>query len=76
MEIWKPEEVKWNVTDEPCGFIAISDPLVMRSAAGWYVGEVCKEQAEDMQYIAPYCRMTDYYETPEQAHAVLQEMMQ
>lgn len=73
MEIWKPDEIVWNQDDT---YMAVSDPLVMASAAGWYVGEVCKEVCGDDYYIAPYCRITDYYATPEQAHAVLQEMMQ
>ena len=50
--------------------LEISEPIVMASAAGWYVGTVYKEpECDDM--IAPYSRGTHYVATPEQAEQML-----
>jgi len=51
--------------------LEISEPIVMASAAGWYVGSVYKEpECDDM--IAPYSRHTPYYvATPEEAEQLL-----
>tara|TARA_B100000085_G_scaffold228469_1_gene214451 strand:- start:394 stop:612 length:219 start_codon:yes stop_codon:yes gene_type:complete len=42
----------------------VSESIVMASAAGWYVGAICKE---DDGFIQPYDRYTDYFATPEEA---------
>lgn len=42
----------------------VSDPIVMASAAGWYVGAVCKDP-DCGGMIVPFDRYTDYYATPE-----------
>ena len=44
----------------------VSEPIVMASAAGWYVGAICKEDG----FIQPYDRYTQYM-TKEQAQVVL-----
>ena len=51
--------------------LEVSEPIVMASAAGWYVGAVYKEpECDDM--IAPYSRHTPYYvATPEEAEQLL-----
>ena len=50
--------------------LEVSEPIVMASAAGWYVGAVYKEpECDDM--IAPYRRDTHYVATPEQAEQML-----
>ena len=48
----------------------VSEDIVMASAAGWYVGAICKEGG----FIQPYDRYTDYYATPEEAAKVLEAM--
>ena len=37
----------------------VSDPIVMASAAGWYVGAICKDPDCDGM-IVPFDRYTDY----------------
>ena len=46
----------------------VSENIVMASAAGWYVGAICKE---DDGFIQPYDRYTDYFATPEEAEKFL-----
>ena len=48
-------------------YMEISEPIVMASAAGWYVGKICKEDG----FIEPYDRFTEYFATPEEAQVVL-----
>ena len=50
--------------------LEVSEPIVMASAAGWYVGAVYKEPECDGM-IAPYRRDTHYVATPEQAEQLL-----
>ena len=47
----------------------VSENIVMASAAGWYVGSICKE---DNGFILPYDRYTDYFATPEEASKFLE----
>ena len=49
--------------------IQVSENIVMASAAGWYVGSICKE---DNGFIQPYDRYTDYFATPEEASKFLE----
>ena len=51
--------------------LEVSENIVMASAAGWYVGAICKENDG---FIQPYDRYTDYYATPEEAAKVLETM--
>ena len=61
MEVMKDiNDIKWN-TD------GISEPIVMASAAGWYVGAIDKSEG----FIQPYDRYTDYM-TQEDAIAELE----
>ena len=50
----------------------VSDPIVMASAAGWYVGKICKGE----YCIEPYDRYTEYFATPEEANVVLTTPME
>ena len=47
----------------------VSENIVMASAAGWYVGSICKENDG---FIQPYDRYTDYFATPEEASKFLE----
>ena len=48
----------------------LSGPLVMRSAAGWYVGELCL--ADDLpNFPQPYDRYTGYFATEAEAERAL-----
>lgn len=49
--------------------LRISDPLVMKSAAGYYVGLQYLE--EEFQAWLPYDRLTDYYATKMEAEIAL-----
>jgi len=52
----------------------VSKPIVMASAAGWYVGKVCRTDLfnDGSQFIVePFDRFTDYFATPEEAQVVL-----
>ena len=61
MEVMKDiKDIKWN-TD------GISEPIVMASAAGWYVGAIDKSEG----FIQPYDSYTDYM-TQEDAIAELE----
>ena len=45
----------------------VSEDIVMASAAGWYVGTVCKE----FGFIQPFDRHTGYFKTSDEAQAIL-----
>ena len=47
----------------------VSEPVVMSSAAGWYVGSFCVGE----YCTEPYDRYSDYYATPEEASKQLPE---
>jgi hypothetical protein len=44
----------------------------MASAAGWYVGAICKDPELDGM-VVPFDRYTDYVATPEEAEKMLGE---
>ncbi len=52
----------------------VSEPIVMASAAGWYVGAVCKDP-DCGGMIVPYNRYTDYM-TQENAQKCLDTPME
>ena len=66
----KIEEIKFTDCDVWGTVMPVSENIVMASAAGWYVGAICKEGG----FIQPYDRYTDYYATPEEAAKVLEAM--
>ena len=46
----------------------VSKPIVMASAAGWYVGEVYLDGA--FGFVGPHSRLTGYYRSEEEATKV------
>ena len=52
----------------------VSEPIVMASAAGWYVGAICKDE-DCGGMIVPYNRFTEYM-TQEKAQVVLDTPME
>ena len=63
------KEIKFNDTNVFGTEMPVSDPIGMASAAGWYVGAICKDEECDGM-IVPYDRYTEYM-TKEQAQVVL-----
>ena len=62
----KIEDINFEKINSYGEMIEVSEPIVMASAAGWYVGAICKEDG----FIQPYDRYTEYM-TKEQAQVVL-----
>ena len=67
----KIEDIKFTPMTVFGEEMEVSEDIVMASAAGWYVGAICKE---DDGFIQPYDRYTDYFATPEEAAEVLETM--
>ena len=55
------------------GDFPISEPIVMASAAGWYVGEVCKDP-DCGGMIVPLDRLSGYFATSEEAAKLLGDL--
>ena len=62
----KIENINFEKINSYGEMIEVSEPIVMASAAGWYVGAICKEDG----FIQPYDRYTEYM-TKEKAQVVL-----
>ena len=62
----KIEDINFEKIKSYVEMIEVSEPIVMASAAGWYVGAICKEDG----FIQPYDRYTQYM-TKEQAQYCL-----
>lgn len=45
----------------------ISEPIVMASNAGWYIGKICNTDG----FLQPYDRMTQYFQTAREAQIKL-----
>tara|TARA_B000000532_G_C18543863_1_gene266900 strand:- start:154 stop:378 length:225 start_codon:yes stop_codon:yes gene_type:complete len=67
----KIEEIKFTDCDVWGTVMPVSENIVMASAAGWYVGAVCKDP-DCGGMIVPFDRYTDYYATPEEAEQLLE----
>ena len=68
------KDIEFNTVNMYGEEMEVSEPIVMASAAGWYVGKVCKTDLfnDGSQFIVePYDRFTDYFATPEEAQVVL-----
>jgi len=61
------KDIEFNTVTMYGETMEVSEPIVMASAAGWYVGKICKGEYG----IEPYDRFTDYFATPEEAQVVL-----
>ena len=67
MQILKDiEEIKFNKRDVYGTEMEVSEPIVMSSAAGWYIGAACKEHG----MVQPFDRYT-YYMSLDEAIAEL-----
>tara|TARA_Y100001937_G_C6846118_1_gene209974 strand:+ start:57 stop:281 length:225 start_codon:yes stop_codon:yes gene_type:complete len=64
-------DVNFTDVDVHGTVMPVSDPIVMSSAAGWYVGAVCKDP-DCGGMIVPFDRYTDYCETSEDAEKLLE----
>jgi len=67
-------DIEFNTVSVYGEEMLVSGPIVMASAAGWYVGKVCKTDLfkDGSQFIVePFDRFTDYFATPEEANIVL-----
>ena len=49
-------DIQWTEEDVYGTMMMVSEPLAMSSAAGWYVGQICKED----DFLQPYDRLTNY----------------
>ena len=65
----KIKDIKFDMVNVYGEMMEVSEPIVMASAAGWYVGAICKDE-ECGGMIVPYDRYTEYM-TKEQAQVVL-----
>jgi hypothetical protein len=68
------KDIEFNTVTMYGETMEVSEPIVMASAAGWYVGKVCKTDLfnDGSQFIVePYDRFTDYFATSEAAQVVL-----
>ena len=63
------KEIEFNDTNVYGTMMPVSEPIVMASAAGWYVGAVCKDP-DCGGMVVPYNRFTEYM-TQEKAQLVL-----
>ena len=55
------EDIKFTQKDVYGTEMKVSEPIVMSSAAGWYVGAICKEDG----FVQPFDRYTYYMEQSE-----------
>lgn len=62
------EDINFTTQNVYGADMKVSEDIVMASAAGWYVGAICKEGG----FIQPYDRYTDYFATPEEAAKLLE----
>lgn len=69
----KIEEIKFHTVDVYGTEMPVSEEIVMASAAGWYVGAVCKDP-ECGGMVVPFDRYSEYFATPEEAAQLLEVM--
>ena len=50
------DKIQWTEEDVFGTKMKVSEPLAMASAAGWYIGQICKEDDFPM----PFDRFTEY----------------
>ena len=66
------KDIEFNTVNVYGEEMEVSEPIVMASAAGWYVGKVCKEDG----FVQPFDRFTEYFATPKEAQTVLDAPME
>ena len=67
----KIKDIKFDMVNVYGEMMEVSAPIVMASAAGWYVGKICKEDG----FVQPYDRFTEYM-TQEEAQKCLETPME
>ena len=70
----KIKDIKFSYQNVYGETMKVSEPIVMASAAGWYVGAICKDPDCDGM-IVPYNRYTEYM-TQESAQKCLDTPME
>ena len=70
----KIKDIKFDMVNVYGEMMEVSEPIVMASAAGWYVGARCKDPDCDGM-IVPFDRYTDYM-TQESAQKCLETPME
>lgn len=75
MNFWpvNTDEVLLNrLAENPALSMVVSDPIVMKSAAGYYVGSICAEREDDgYEMVMPYDRYSEYFNTKQAAEVRL-----
>ena len=61
------KDIEFNYQNVYGETMKVSESIVMASAAGWYVGKICKTDG----FVEPFDRFTEYFATPEEANVVL-----
>ena len=62
----KIKDIKFNKVNVYGEEMEVSEPIVMASAAGWYVGKICRTDG----FVEPFDRFTEYM-TQEEAQKCL-----
>ena len=65
------EDIKFTTKNVYGEEMEVSEKIVMASAAGWYVGAICKDP-DCGGMITPFDRYTDYVATPEESQKLLE----
>jgi len=70
------KDIKFNTTDVYGSKMEVSEPIVMASAAGWYVGAIrqttdTNDVSGGATWIEPFDRFTGY-KTKEEAQSILE----
>ncbi len=66
------KDIEFNTVTMYGETMEVSEPIVMASAAGWYVGKICKGEYG----IEPYDRYTEYFATPEEVQKIVETPME
>ena len=69
------KDVKFNNCNVYGTEMPVSEPIAMASAAGWYVGTVCKDP-DCGGMIVPFDRYTEYFATPEEVQKIVETPME
>ena len=63
------EDINFTTQNVYGSDMKVSEDIVMASAAGWYVGAVCKEDG----FVQPFDRYTGYFATSDEAQSILND---
>ena len=67
------DDIEFNPVDVYGEEVEVSEPIVMASNAGWYVGRVSKNPEIGDWFVEPFSRETDYFATLEEAQKLLED---